>query len=255
MRGDRGTVAVNPRVGRVRSLALLVASAILPWAGRAAAQDPNAPHDATAHHSFGDVEKFEKIFDDPQRDTWQKPDEVIAALGLKPGQTVADLGAGTGYFERRLARAVGDSGMVLAVDIEPGMVQHLAERALKEQTGNVVPVLALPQEPFLPKGRVDCVLIVDTYHHFDDRLRYFKRMQQALTPTGRVVVIDFHKKPLPVGPPPEHKLPRDYVVDEMKQAGYRLADEKTFLPYHYFLIFAPAVSGGAAATGGGTGTS
>ena len=91
----------------------------------------------------------------------------------------------------------------------------------------------------LPPGACDLILIVDTYHHIDDRLEYFGRMKDALSPSGRIVVIDFHKRELPVGPPLEHKLSRDFVVDEMKQAGYRLADEKTFLPYSYFLIFAP----------------
>ena len=210
-----------------------------PWAGRAAAQSPEAPHDATSHEPFKGVEKWTRIFDDPKRDEWQKPQEVVLALGLKPGQIVADLGAGTGYFEKRLSKAVAPGGIVLAIDTEPEMVRHLGERALQEGTANVVPVLALPQEAFVPSGRADCVLVVDTYHHIDDRVRYFHRMQEVLAPGGRIVIIDFHKRPLPVGPPPEHKLPREFVVDEMKQAGYGLLDEKTFLPYHYFLIFRP----------------
>ena len=210
-------------------------------AGPALAEEsPPSPHDATGHQPFSDVDKWAKIFDDPKRDEWQKPQETVAALGLKPGQIVADLGAGTGYFERHLSRAVAPGGIILAIDPEPEMVRHLALRAMKEQTPNVVPVLALPDEPFLPPGRVDCVLIVDTYHHIDDRLNYFRRMKGALAPGGRVVIIDFHKRPLPVGPPPPHKLAREFVLDEMKQAGWTLAGEKTILPYHYFLIFQPA---------------
>jgi ubiquinone/menaquinone biosynthesis C-methylase UbiE len=205
----------------------------------ARAQSTDTPHDATSHEPFKGVEKWERIFDDPKRDEWQKPQEVVDALGLKPGQIVADIGAGTGYFEKRLSKSVSPGGIVLAIDSEPEMVRHLGERALKEGTANVVPVLALPQEPFVPPGRADCVLVVDTYHHIDDRVRYFHRLKETLAPGGRIVVIDFHKRPLPVGPPPQHKLPREFVVDEMKQAGYRLEDEKTFLPYHYFLIFRP----------------
>ena len=232
------------RAGRARGPLVLAAlfgalATPAPWTGRATAQSAEAPHDATAHHPFTGVEKWTRIFDDPKRDEWQKPQEVVAALGLKPGQIVADLGAGTGYFEKLLSRAVAPGGIVLAIDTEPEMVRHLGERALKEGTANVIPVLALPQEAFVPPGRADCVLIVDTYHHIDDRVRYFHRMREVLTPGGRIVVIDFHKRPLPVGPPPEHKLAREFVVDEMKQAGYRLDDEKTFLPYSYFLIFKP----------------
>jgi predicted methyltransferase len=223
---------------RLRAALLCGALVVLSRGACAWAQTPG-PHDATAHHPFTGVEKWVGIFDDPKRDEWQKPQQVVDALGLKPGQIVADLGAGTGYFERYLSKAVAPGGIVLAIDTEPQMVAHLGERARKEKTANVVPVLALPEDPFLPPGRADCVLIVDTYHHIDDRLEYFGRMKDALSPSGRIVVIDFHKRELPVGPPPEHKLSRDFVVDEMKQAGFRLADEKTFLPYSYFLVFAP----------------
>jgi ubiquinone/menaquinone biosynthesis C-methylase UbiE len=220
--------------------AALVACALslLPPGHGPSAQTPG-PHDATAHHPFTGVEKWVTIFDDPKRDEWQKPQQVVDALGLKPGQIVADLGAGTGYFERYLSRAVAPGGIILAIDTEPEMVEHLGERARKEKTANVVPVLALPEDPFLPPGRADCVLIVDTYHHIDDRLEYFHRMRDSLSPAGRVVVIDFHKRDMPVGPPMKHKLAREFVVDEMKQAGFRLSDEKTFLPYSYFLIFQP----------------
>jgi len=220
--------------------AALLAGALTVAAGGAgpAAQGPG-PHDATDHHPFTGVEKWVAIFDDPRRDEWQKPQQVVDALGLKPGQIVADLGAGTGYFERYLSKAVAPDGIVLAIDTEPEMVKHLGERALKEKTANVVPVLALADDPFVPKGRADMVLVVDTYHHIDDRLAYFRRVRETLAPAGRVVVIDFHKRDMPVGPPLQHKLAREFVVDEMTQAGYRLADEKTFLPYSYFLIFQP----------------
>lgn len=219
--------------------AALLLGAALAWQAPATAQSPETSHDATAHHPFTDVEKWTKIFDDPKRDEWQKPRELVEALGLKAGQIVADLGAGTGYLERYLSKAVAPGGIVLAIDTEPEMVRHLGERALKEGTANVVPVLALPQEPFLPAGRADCVLIMDTYHHIDDRIRYFRRLAGTLAPSGRIAIIDFHKRPLPVGPPVEHKLAREFVLDEMKQAGYSLSDERTFLPYHYFLIFRP----------------
>lgn len=222
---------------------LLAAAALAGLLGAApvppAAPPETRPHDATAHHPFDDAEKWSKVFDDPERDAWQKPEEVVVALGARPGMTVADLGAGTGYFERYLARAVSPGGIVLAIDTEPAMVQHLARRAAGHALDNIVPVLAEPDNPFLPKGKVDRVLIVDTYHHIDDRLEYFRRMRDSLAPGGRVAVVDFHKRPLPVGPPVEHKLARESVVDEMKQAGWILAEERTSFPYQYFLVFEP----------------
>jgi ubiquinone/menaquinone biosynthesis C-methylase UbiE len=201
---------------------------------------PETGHDATVHHGFEDADRWAKIFDAPDRDTWQKPAVVIEGLVLRPGMIVADLGAGTGYFEAHLSKAVDPGGLVLAIDPEPDMVRYLGRRAAKDGLANVLPILGLPEEPFLPRERVDRVLVVDTYHHIDDRLAYFGRMRKALAPGGRVAIVDFHKRPLPVGPPPEHKIERQVVVDEMTQAGYRLADEKTTLPYQYFLIFQPA---------------
>jgi predicted methyltransferase len=205
--------------------------------------ETRGPHDATARHPFDDVEKWVRVFDDPARDAWQKPEEVVAALRLKPGMIVADIGAGTGYFIGHLARAVAPDGFVLAIDTEPEMVRHMGGRAQQEKLANAVPVLARPDDPFLPRRRLGLVLIVNTYHHIDDRLNYFDRLKGALAPGGRVAVIDFHKKPLPVGPPPAHKLERGFVLDEMRQAGFRLVEEETFLPYQYFLVFAPGGAG------------
>ena len=199
-------------------------------------------HDATVKHPFDDPRRWAEVFDDPARGEWQKPAEVVRALALKPGMVAADLGAGTGYFESHLSGAVGAAGMVLAIDTEPSMVGYLAQRAVREKLANVVPVLALPADPFLPPGRVDRVLIVDTYHHIDARPDYFRRMRQAMARGGKVAIVDFHKRELPVGPPPEHKLEPEFVAHEMQEAGWKLVEQKTFLPYQYFLIFAPVES-------------
>lgn len=193
--------------------------------------------DATSRHSFEDVERWKAVFDDPARDAWQKPEATVAALGLRPGSTVADLGAGTGYFSRWLSAAVGPGGTVLAVDTEPNLVAYLRERAEREHTDNVVPILASPANPRLPHAGVDLVLVVDTYHHIDARPTYFRSLRRALRPGGRVAVVDWQKRELPVGPPMEHKLAREQVVDEMTAAGYVLAGEPDLLPYQYFLVF------------------
>jgi SAM-dependent methyltransferase len=197
----------------------------------------HGPHDATTHHSFGNVEHWVSVFDDPARDAWQKPASVVEALRLRPGMRVADLGAGTGYFSRYLAAAVGEAGTVFAVDTEPGLVTHLRERAEHEHTPNVVPILASADNPRLPVGAVDVVLIVDTVHHIDDRTNYLRRLRRVLKPGGRVVVIDFKKQDIPVGPPPEHRLARGQIVDELTTAGYRLVSAPDILPYQYVLIF------------------
>ena len=198
---------------------------------------PPGSHDATAKHSFADVEHWQKVFDDPARDTWQKPVELVAALELRPGACVADLGAGTGYLSRYLSAAVGPTGTVLAVEVEPNLVTHLRERAEQEHTDNVVPVLASFDSPRLPPAGVDLILVVDTFHHIDDRITYFQRARRFLRRGGRVAVVDWEKRELPVGPPPDHKLDRQQVIDEMVAAGYQLAGSPPVLEYQYVLVF------------------
>jgi SAM-dependent methyltransferase len=225
---------------RILRLPLALLAALLAFAASAPQTRPGkGPHDATAHHPFTDVEKWVKIFDDPERDAWQKPAEVAKALRLRRAGIVADIGAGTGYFVPYLAEAVGPGGWVLAVDTEPEMVRHLGARARKAGLANTLPILAAPDDPFLPLGRLDCVLIVNTYHHIDDRLVYFRSLRDALAPGGRLAIVDFHKRPLPVGPPPEHKLEREFVLEELRRAGWRLVEEPGFLPHQYFLILRP----------------
>jgi ubiquinone/menaquinone biosynthesis C-methylase UbiE len=200
-----------------------------------------AHHDATVRHSFADVQHWIAVFDDPARDAWQKPAEVVQALEIRRGMCVADLGAGTGYFSRYLSAAVGERGTVFAVDTEPNLVVHLRERAERERMPNIVPILASADNPRLPAGMIDLVLIVDTAHHIDDRVNYLRRLQQALKPGGHVVVIDFKKDAdVPVGPPVEHRLARAQIVEEFRSASYRLVAAPEVLPYQYFLIFQPA---------------
>lgn len=213
---------------------------------RAEGPPPEAEHrsdDATSHRSFEDVRYWRKIFDDPERGEWQKPKQVVGALRLQPGMAVADLGAGTGYFLSYLSRAVGERGAVFAVEVEPKLVEHVRDRADEESLGNIVPVLASADGAGLPNARIDVVLIVDTYHHIDDRLAYLRRLAGVLTANGRVAVIDWFKRELPKGPPPDHKLSREHVLEEMRAAGYELVDEPAFLPYQYFLIFRPKAAG------------
>lgn len=193
------------------------------------------PH--THQHSFQGAEKWAHVFDDPERDEWQKPHEVIQALALNPDARVADLGAGTGYFSARLANMLR-GGRVYAVDIEPDMVRYLEARAKREGLGNVVAIKGEPADPKLPE-EVDLVLLVDVYHHIEDRAAYFRRLRDSLRPGGRVAIIDF-RLDSPEGPPRAARIAPDAVKAEMTAAGYALAADHPFLPRQYFLIFSPA---------------
>jgi predicted methyltransferase len=213
-------------------------SAAAPTPSAHAARPPQTPSDrATATHSFADVGYWSRIFDDPKRDAWQKPREIVAALGLAPGSTVADLGAGTGYLTPYLSTAVGPAGTVLAMEVEPTLVTHLRQRAEQDGLANVVPILGSTDNPRLPAHAVDVLVILDTFHHLDHRRAYLPGLRASLIPGGRIAVLDWREGELPEGPPPDHKLPRQQVIDEMRAAGFALAAEHDFLPYHYFLIF------------------
>jgi cyclopropane fatty-acyl-phospholipid synthase-like methyltransferase len=188
------------------------------------------------HQRFDDAERWSRVFDDPARDAWQKPDEVIRALRLPPDASVADLGSGTGYFAVRLARAV-PQGRVYGADLETEMVRHLNARAAREQLANLSSHVATASDAKIP-ARVDLVLVVDTYHHIGERQRYFSELRKSLRPQGRVAIVDF-RLDSPVGPPARHRVAPQEVGEEMARAGYRLAEEHGFLPHQYFLVFAP----------------
>ena len=209
------------------SMATFLAAAML--SAGAAAQSPQSHM-----HSFHDAGKWAQVFDDPSRDAWQKPHEVIQALALKPQAIVADIGAGTGYFSMRLAHML-PGGKVYAVDIEPDMVKYLAERAEREQLPNVRALRGRPDDANLPEP-VDLALLVDVYHHIEHRRAYFDNLKPVLKAGGRVAIIDF-REDSPDGPPPAERIAPAQVKAEMSEAGYRLAEERGFLPNQYFLVF------------------
>ncbi|HLS57631.1 MAG TPA: class I SAM-dependent methyltransferase [Zeimonas sp.] len=213
------------------SLPLAFAVCIGPFASPASAQAPS-----THQHSFSGAERWAHVFDDPARDAWQKPHEVIQALALAPDAKVADVGAGTGYFAVRLANML-PKGRVYAVDVEPDMVRYLAERAKREKRENMVAVAGAYDDPKIPE-KVDLVLLVDVYHHVDDRVRYFRRLAASLRPGGRVAIIDF-RPDSPQGPPRAARIAAERVIEEMKGSGYALAQQHDILPNQYFLVFTP----------------
>lgn len=195
-----------------------------------------APAPDHMEHRFDDPSRFAKSFDDPARDAWQLPDRVIEALALTPGQKVADIGAGTGYFSVRLAKAAAKPA-VFAVDLEASMVDYLTKRAATEHLPNMQAVQASASSPNLPEP-VDVVLIVDTYHHIGGRAAYFSALKARLRPGGRVAIVDFRKGAAGGdGPPDAFRFTPEQITTEMAAAGYVLDRAHDFLPRQLFLVY------------------
>jgi predicted methyltransferase len=194
-------------------------------------------HGATPahHHRFDDPEHWSKQFDDPARAAWQKPDEVVRLMGIEPGMRVADIGAGTGYFLPLLSPAVGAEGAVLALDIEPKLVEFMKARAEREGLANVTAEAVAPDDPKLAPASVDRILIVDTWHHIDGRGAYAAKLQAALRPGGRLVIVDFTADS-PHGPPPEHRLSTDEISATLRAAGLEPEVLEESLPYQYVVV-------------------
>jgi ubiquinone/menaquinone biosynthesis C-methylase UbiE len=163
----------------------------------------------------------------------------VSALNLKPGQTVVDIGAGTGYFTRRFAHAVGPSGKAIGLDIEPGMIDYMKVNAKKLNLPNYEARLVQPDDPELAPRSVDIIFLCDVLHHIDGHVAYLRKLEPALKPGGRVAVIDF-KKTAPLGPPAPMKIPVQEMIAQFHRAGYQVISEHQFLPYQYFLEFEPA---------------
>jgi len=189
------------------------------------------------HRLHQDSKAYIAMLEDPKRDAYQKPHEVIMALNLKEAEVIADIGAGAGYFAFRFARHIGDGGRVYAVDINPDMILHMNRGIRDMNLKNIVTLLAAPDDPLLPDASVDRFFICETWHHIENQARYLALMKKMLKPGGQVVMIDFQKKQLPIGPPVEMKISRGDLVRQMESNGFRLAAEHTFLPYQYFLVF------------------
>ena len=191
-----------------------------------AAASGQVPH----QHHPASSDEYAKVLEDPSRDEWQKPHDVIVALNLKATDSVADVGAGTGYFARRFAN---HAGKVYAVDID----EKLLAIAAKNAPPSLQTILSVPDDPRLLPQSVDVVFFCDVLHHIESRPAYYAKLAKALKPGGRIVVIDFYKKDLPVGPPPSMKLSEQEVAAELNQAGFVVAQRLDILPYQYFVVF------------------
>ncbi len=176
----------------------------------------------------------------PEREEYQKKDEIMRALELKPGQRVADIGAGSGYFTIPVAKAVGPTGKVWAIDIFQEMLNYIDRRLKAEQLENVELLKVERDDPQLPPAGVDIILMVDTYHYIQNRTEYAKKLREGLAPGGKVVVIDFIPKPWeerPWGPPPEQHLSKETLNSEMAEAGLKVVKDHDFLPEQFFVVY------------------
>jgi predicted methyltransferase len=175
------------------------------------------------------------------RDREQRPDEVIRTMGLRDGDVVADVGAGTGYFTRRLARAVAPRGRVYAVEIQPEMIALLKQGVEKAGLTNVVPVLGTAEDPRLPPAALDWILLVDVYHELQQPKAVLAKMREALKPTGRVALVEYRLEgPTALHIRKEHRMSPKQVLAEWEPAGFRLAARHEFLPTQHFFVFEKA---------------
>lgn len=195
------------------------------------------------HHGFSDTERWIEVFEDPARDEWQKPDVVVAMLDLAPGMKVADIGAGTGYFSRRFAACVGPGGEVLALDLEPGLLEY-ADRKAKEQglTAHRTRV-AKADDPELAPASQDRIFMADVLHHIEPRGPYLEKLVKALKPGGWLVNVDFvHDRETPVGPPLAMRLDAAAIAKELEDLGLQV-EQVDVLPYQYVLIGRKPIDG------------
>jgi len=216
-----------------RGLAILLLAL---WSAPGTTLSAQTPHQQ--HHPPENANEYIRSLEDPGREEWQQPERVVEALGLTPGEAVADLGAGSGYFTVRLARAVGPTGKVYAVDVEQAMLDYLTRRAKQEQLANIQPVLAGAHDPRLPPASVDVIFICDTLHHISDRATYYPLLLRALKPGGRLVNVDFKKnREITLGPPFAMRIAQEDCAKEIEVGGFKLIQEFDFLKNQYFLVF------------------
>ncbi len=232
-------------------LALLLLAPLTPRAqqheeggGHQHSGHPGHGHDAgaatdyrheTMEHDFSGAEEWSARFDSQERKAWQKPAEVVEMLAVEPGMTIVDLGAGTGYFMSYLSAAAGDGGRVLALDPEPDMIRFMSERAKQESLGNVEPKRIPFDDPELAPASVDRVLIVNTWHHIQQRPDYARKLLAALKPGGGVYIVDFTRES-PSGPPVEERLDPEQVVAELSAGGLEAQAVEETLPRQYVVV-------------------
>ena len=193
------------------------------------------PRHGDHKHAFTDPAEKAKKWNDPERDKWQHPEEIVAALALKPGATVADVGAGTGYMVAHLSKAVGKAGTVIAIDTSTEMIDYLTKRSSELGPARIVPRKVGPDDPELQPASVDGVLTLDTWHHVKGREAYAKKVYEGLKQGGRFVVVDYEVG-AEVGPPKEMRLESAQVKKQLEAAGFRVEVMRESMPRHYMVV-------------------
>jgi predicted methyltransferase len=176
------------------------------------------------------------LLEGPDREQWQKPDQIMDALGIADGSTVADLGAGGGWFTAKLARRVGPNGLVYAEDIQPQMLEAIGRRIQRENLVNVRTVLGTPTDPRLPPG-IDAVVTVDAYREMEDPVELLKNVGQSLKPQGRVGVVDYNPGGGGPGPAPDERVAPATVIAAASAAGLQLISQDAIPPFQFLLVF------------------
>jgi len=173
----------------------------------------------------------------PERESEEHPDEALDALKIPKGATVADVGAGVGYFDWRLAERVGPEGLVYGEDIQQGMLDQLQRNMRERHIANVKPVLGTIEDPKLPRNAVDLVLLVDVYHEFSEPEKMLDRIRESLKPGGRLVLLEYRGEDPKVPIKPEHKMTVKQVRAEVEPEGYRFEQSIEVLPEQHIIVF------------------
>jgi SAM-dependent methyltransferase len=171
------------------------------------------------------------------RDREEEPAKLMKALNLQPGQTVGDLGCGNGFYTTRLAQAAGPTGKVLAVDIQPEMLDMLKARAAKSNLKNIHPILGTTSDPKLPENQLDLVLLVDTYHEIDHPVEILAAIRKSLSKTGRLCLVEFRAEDPDVPIKPLHKMSKKQILKEIPANGFKLVEEFDGLPWQHVMFF------------------
>lgn len=188
---------------------------------------------ANEHMHQNSVEQLSKNFDSSERDDYQKPEKVLNYLGNIEGKTIMDIGAGSGYFSVKLANKGAN---VIAADVDDEFQNIIKTKMEKEGIENIELRKLEYDDPLLQPSEVDMVLIVNTYHHIENRSDYFAKVKQGIKADGELVIIDFFKEELPIGPPSDHKISMDKAIAELKVAGYTdLEVDVNLLPYQFII--------------------
>ena len=189
-------------------------------------------------HAPRDIETYISRLESPERTAALQVERVVETLGLESSDTVADIGSGPGVFSVPLGEKLS-SGLVYAVDVEPKQLDALRRRVAEAKLTNVVPVLGGFEDPFLPANGVDLVLVVDTYHHIENRKPYFERLKRVLRGGGRLAIVEWKPGELRMGPPPNHKLAEGERESELRAAGFERMQSFDFLELHDFEVWKP----------------